>query len=196
MPFDALPSLFDPPEGVIVTANARAVGAGYPYHLATRWGDVPLRQRRIRELLDAKPRLSLDDVAAIQLDVQEGRADTLVAWARSVASDAPDVRRFQEALAAWDLRTDASSVAAALAEAFRVELVPRGVRPTAVSRDVPVAISGREPASIRSRSSASSPIPDARFFGPEPRRRVRRPRRCRAARHPGRHRAARGRDGD
>jgi len=123
VPFDDLPSLFDPPEGVIVTANAHAVGPHYPHHLATRWGDVPLRQRRIRELLDAKPQLSLDDVAAVQLDLREGRAERLVAWARSVASDEPDVRRFQDALAGWDLHTDVASMPAALAEAFRVELV-------------------------------------------------------------------------
>ncbi len=167
VPFDALPSLFDPPDGVIVTANARAVGPGYPYHLATRWADVPLRQRRIGELLDAKPRLSLDDVAAIQLDVREGRGDTLVAWARSVASDEPDVRRFQEELAGWDLRADVASRPAALAEAFRVELV-RAVfadrlSPTMFQRYLWAGAGVHQVALERLFAD-----PDARFFGPEP----------------------------
>jgi len=166
VPFDALPSLFDPPEGVIVTANARAVGPGYPYHLATRWGDVPLRQRRIRELLDATPQLSPADVAAIQLDVKEGRGDRLVAWAEGVSSDEPDVRRFQQALAAWDLRTDASSMPAALAEAFRVELVHAvfadTLSPAMFQRYLWAGAGVHQMALERVFAD-----PDARFFGPD-----------------------------
>jgi penicillin amidase len=167
VPFDDLPSLFDPPEGVIVTANAHAVGSGYPRYLASRWGDVPLRQRRIRELLDAKATLSLDDVAAVQLDVREGRAETLVAWARSVASDDPDVRRFQDALAGWDLRADVASMPAALAEAFRVELVQTVFAPRLSPEAFPLylwAMPGVHQAALE----RILDDPGARFFAPEP----------------------------
>ena len=167
VPFADLPSLFDPSDGVIVTANARAVGPGYRHHLATRWGDVPLRQARIRELLDAKGALSFDDVAAVQLDVREGRAETLVAWARSVASDDPDVRRFQEALAEWDLRTDVPSKPAALAETFRVELVQAVFAPRLSPETFPFYLWSM-PGVHQAALERILDDPAARFFGPEP----------------------------
>jgi penicillin amidase len=123
LPFEELPSLYDPPDGIIVTANARITGPRYPHHLSTRWGDVPLRARRIRALLDTKSRLTLDDMAAIQLDVQQDRLAELASWAALAAGDDPSVRRFRDGLAAWDLRADVASAGAAMADALRLELV-------------------------------------------------------------------------
>lgn len=67
IPFEKLPRLFDPPSGIIVTANQRIVGTDYPYFLTHEWA-APYRARRILELLEAKPRLTIDDFRAIQGD--------------------------------------------------------------------------------------------------------------------------------
>jgi penicillin amidase len=123
VPFDALPHVLDPSDGVIATANARITGPRYPYHLATRWADMPFRATRIRELIAATEKLSPDDVAAMQLDVEEDAVADLVRVARELTSTNPTVRRFQDALADWDLRADPASLPAALVEAFRLELV-------------------------------------------------------------------------
>jgi penicillin amidase len=67
IPFDALPHLYDPPSGLIVTANSRIVGLDYPYQLTVQ----PLaayRTRRINELLQAKTKLTIDDFRTIQAD--------------------------------------------------------------------------------------------------------------------------------
>ncbi|MDX6695626.1 MAG: penicillin amidase [Blastocatellia bacterium] len=67
IPFAALPHLYDPPNGLIVTANSRIVGRSYPYKLTV----APLaayRARRIYELLQAKPKLTIQDFRAIQGD--------------------------------------------------------------------------------------------------------------------------------
>jgi penicillin amidase len=67
IPSDALPQVYDPPSGVIVTANSRIVGLDYPYKLTV----MPLaayRARRIYDLLEAKPKLSAEDFRAIQGD--------------------------------------------------------------------------------------------------------------------------------
>jgi penicillin amidase len=68
IPFDKLPHLYDPPSGMIVTANARVVGRDYPYHLTHGWAS-PHRQRRIHDLLSAKNKLTADDFRAIQGDI-------------------------------------------------------------------------------------------------------------------------------
>lgn len=68
IPTDKLPTLFDPPSGVIVTANQRIVGNNYPYFLTHSWAQ-PYRARRILDLLNEKPKLTTDDFRRIQGDV-------------------------------------------------------------------------------------------------------------------------------
>src|SRR5256885_2532313 len=68
IPFDKLPHSYDPPSGIIVTANQRLVGQDYPYFLSHVWAQ-PYRARRIFNLLSEKPKLSVDDFRRIQGDV-------------------------------------------------------------------------------------------------------------------------------
>jgi len=67
IPFEKLPHSFDPPAGIIVTANQRVVGKDYPYFLSHNWAP-PYRARRIFDLLSAKPKLTSDDFRKIQGD--------------------------------------------------------------------------------------------------------------------------------
>lgn len=67
VPFDKLPHLYDPPSGVIVTANQRVVGKSYPYLLSHAWY-APHRARRIADLLAEKPKLTIADFRRIQGD--------------------------------------------------------------------------------------------------------------------------------
>ena len=68
IPFDKLPHVYDPPSGIIVTANQRVVGADYPYFVSHVWAS-PYRARRIFNLLSAKPKLTVDDFRSIQGDI-------------------------------------------------------------------------------------------------------------------------------
>ena len=71
IPPDKMPHLFDPPGGMIVTANQRIVGADYPYFLTHSWAQ-PYRARRILDLLQEyskKKKLSADDFRSILGDV-------------------------------------------------------------------------------------------------------------------------------
>jgi penicillin amidase len=67
IPFESMPHLYNPPGGVIVTANQRIAGPAYPFHLASGWPS-PYRARRIAALLAKKAKLSVDDLRAIQGD--------------------------------------------------------------------------------------------------------------------------------
>ena len=68
IPINKLPALYDPPSGIIVTANQRIVGSSYPYFLSHSWAQ-PYRARRILDLLNQKPKLTTDDFRRIQGDV-------------------------------------------------------------------------------------------------------------------------------
>src|SRR5207244_848764 len=67
IPFDKLPSVYDAPTGIIVTANARIVPDNYPYHVATEWG-APYRTERIYRMLETGKKFSAADMLAMQMD--------------------------------------------------------------------------------------------------------------------------------
>lgn len=67
IPFDKLPHVYDPPSGIIVTANNRIVGESYSYLLTRNWAP-PYRARRILDLLSSVPRLTIDDMSRVQRD--------------------------------------------------------------------------------------------------------------------------------
>ncbi|HYP26893.1 MAG TPA: penicillin acylase family protein [Blastocatellia bacterium] len=67
VPFEKLPQLYDPPSGIIVTANNRITGRDYPYLITREWAQ-PYRARRIFDLLQSGRKLTADDFRAIQGD--------------------------------------------------------------------------------------------------------------------------------
>jgi penicillin amidase len=68
VPYDQLPSVYDPASGIIATANGRITPDGYPYTLSIEWGS-PYRTERIYKLLNAKKKLTPPDMLAIQIDI-------------------------------------------------------------------------------------------------------------------------------
>jgi penicillin amidase len=68
VPIAKLPTLYDPPSGMIVTANQRIVGTDYPYFLTHSWAQ-PYRARRIFILLNEKPKHSAETFRGILGDV-------------------------------------------------------------------------------------------------------------------------------
>ncbi len=67
IPYDRLPSVLNPREHFIATANARPVDKAYPYYIGYFF-DIGYRVRRIKDLLRAKQTLTFEDVRAIQAD--------------------------------------------------------------------------------------------------------------------------------
>lgn len=135
IPFSQLPHVYNPPSGMIVTANNRVVGRNYPHYLTHDWS-APHRARRIFDLLRSKTRLTVDDCRAIQGDAYSLSGVTFAqAIARSEQSrPGPEkwlaaVRRFAD----WDGRViEESTVAPLLAEvrtAFRKRLLTAALGP-------------------------------------------------------------------
>ncbi len=68
VPFEQLPSVYDPPSGIIATANGRATPDGYPYLISIEWMG-PYRTERIYKLLNARKKFTPADMLAIQTDI-------------------------------------------------------------------------------------------------------------------------------
>jgi len=124
IPIKDLPTLYDPPSGIIVTANQRIVGTDYPFFLTHSWAQ-PYRARRILELLNQKPKLTTDDFRRIQGDVYSIGS---VSFAREVSKILrpalkPDEAKLVELLDAfdhWDGLMNADSHVAPMVMQMRV----------------------------------------------------------------------------
>jgi penicillin G amidase len=129
IPFDKLPHVYDPPAGIIVTANQRVVGTDYPYFLSHRW-PPPFRARRIFDLLSEKPKLTIDDYRRIQGDTY---SISLTSFARNAAkimkaAPAGDDQKLNQTVAAlesWDGHVNADSTVAPIVLQMRLAFMSR-----------------------------------------------------------------------
>jgi penicillin G amidase len=115
VPYETLPRLFNPPQGYIATANNRVVGPEYP-QLITAWWFPWYRAERISQMIESKPKLSVDDVKAMQYDTHDLLA---VDISKHLAALTGGDARTQEAVArfkGWDANILAGSATAALYE--------------------------------------------------------------------------------
>lgn len=118
IPFDDLPSVYNPVGGYIATANNPVVDGSYPHLLTTDWnyGD---RAARIVEMIEGDSSIDIEDIAAMQFDNRNRHADRLLPWFTSVDVVGEDgtVVRAKEILTTWDRNNDAGSAGAAIFEA-------------------------------------------------------------------------------
>lgn len=89
LPFAELPRLYNPPEGLIATANNRVVDEAYPHYLSDLF-EPPYRIRRIRELLSAKEKLSVEDMGRMFLDPVSLQAPEIL---RALGADMEEASR-------------------------------------------------------------------------------------------------------
>jgi penicillin amidase len=117
VPFEQLPHVYNPPQGFIVTANNRVAPASYPHLIGTSFA-APYRAARIAELLQAKDKLTPDDIAAIQADTRSAQArELLPSLLQAKAIDAR-TRAAIEFLRGWDGTIAGDSAQAAIYEAW------------------------------------------------------------------------------
>jgi penicillin amidase len=100
IPFEALPTAFDPPSGYVVTANNAAVGPAYPYLLTKDWADG-YRSTRIAELLATAGPVDVAAMQRIQLDDRNPFAATLTPYLLAVPAGG-SAARARDLLRGWD----------------------------------------------------------------------------------------------
>ena len=117
IPFDEMPRLYNPPEGIVASANNRMADRGYPYYLSDLL-EPPYRIERIRHLLTRETRMNMEDMARIQLDTRSVQAERLLDALRpeflEIAREEPSLRACVELLEEWDYDCHARSAGAAL----------------------------------------------------------------------------------
>lgn len=126
VPFEQLPRSYNPPSGMVVTANQKIVGDDYPYFITSEW-TVPYRYLRIRTLLEANQRHTPESFGAIQKDVLSlAVRDALpLLLAAPLAHDShrpPRERALFEALRHWDGAMDADRAEPLVVTAWLREL--------------------------------------------------------------------------
>jgi len=123
IPIAKLPTVYDPPSGIIVTANQRIVGTDYPYFLTHSWAQ-PYRARRIFDLLNEKPKHSVEDFRRIQGDVYSiagvlfAQEAVKLLRPKLTASD-EKLRATLDAFEKWDGRVSAESTVAPILSQMR-----------------------------------------------------------------------------
>ncbi len=121
IPFEQMPHWSDPTRGWICTANNRVAKNDFPYPLYGTWSSCQ-RARRIRQMIESKPKLSRDDMAAMQVDSLSLRAvdcvPSLVGILESHSS--PAFTQAIDVLSEWNCRCDPHEVGPTLFNAFFV----------------------------------------------------------------------------
>jgi penicillin amidase len=69
VPFEEMPSVYNPPSGIIATANGRVTANGYKYSITKEW-ESPYRTERIYRVLRQNKKFTAADMLALQTDVQ------------------------------------------------------------------------------------------------------------------------------
>jgi penicillin G amidase len=125
LPFDKLPSIYNPPSGIIGTANGRITPDNYPNSISMEW-EAPWRQERIYHVLESGRQFSPADMLALQTDIHSEAelfaAERFVYAVDHAAKGSPRARQAADLMRSWDGRMEASSAAPTIADKSIVEL--------------------------------------------------------------------------
>jgi penicillin amidase len=133
VPFKEMPRIYNPADGVIITANNKIVDAAYPYYLS-HFFEPPYRGRRIKQLLSGDNNCSVEDMARIQQDLVSLHGKELLETLRidlqPLAAHGGLLGEATQQLLEWDGRCDTESVAAAIFHVFHSKLAASLLVPT------------------------------------------------------------------
>jgi penicillin G amidase len=132
IPFDELPRLYNPIDGVVATANHRIADAAYPYYLS-HFFEPPHRIRRIHQLLGAQKTFSRASLAMTQVDTLSLHGKAFIELIRpelvDLADEAADVRSAAERLLSWNGDCAEDSVEAAIFHVLHHHILSNLLKP-------------------------------------------------------------------
>lgn len=125
IPFAELPSVYNPPEGYIVTANNAVVGEGYPYLISTDW-DYGYRAARIVQLIQGAPgKIDAAYMQKIQGDALTPGQDFLLPLLMRINLEDERLVGARAVFEGWDGQSGTESPQAALFAVFWKNLLLR-----------------------------------------------------------------------
>ena len=151
IPFEKLPSVYDPPEGILATANGRIAPNKYPYSISAEWGS-PWRTERIYRVLESGKKFSAADMLELQTDIYSAFdrfcAERLVYALDQVKNLSPRARQARDLMRDWDGRLTSNSAAATIENRAQYELARLLLEPKlAQPPNPPSTNAGSSPAS-------------------------------------------------
>ncbi|HLH06435.1 MAG TPA: penicillin acylase family protein [Terriglobales bacterium] len=125
IPFDQLPTAYNPASGILATANGRITPDGYPYIIGFEW-DASIRTQRIYRYLEANKKFTPADMLTLQTDVYSDY-DRFLAQRFAYAVDhsqtaTPRAKQAAELLRNWDGILSVSSPAPTIVSRARDQL--------------------------------------------------------------------------
>lgn len=143
IPFGEIPQVYDPPSHLVITANQRPVGPGYPYYIGTSVDfDPGYRPGEIRQVLSHHHgAVTVADFAGLQGNVTDQLALALVPRllsALAAASLSPEQRAARTLLAGWNGAMGENSAAASVWSKFLSDYLSAVFKPWWSARKVPV----------------------------------------------------------
>jgi penicillin amidase len=124
IPFDELPSVFNPSTHVLATANNKVVGDDYPHVLGHDFA-VGHRARRITTLLEEKQTLAIEDFQTIHGDTYSIPGEIFAPYVLQIEPEGFLEERALNELRKWNYRCEAESTGAAIFQVFYTKLVER-----------------------------------------------------------------------
>jgi len=119
IPFDKLPNIYNPPSGIIATANGRITPDQYPNSISMEW-EAPWRTARIYHVLESGRQFTAADMLTLQTDIHSEpdlfAAERLVYAVDHAAKPSARARQAADLMRSWDGHMDAASAAPTLAE--------------------------------------------------------------------------------
>ena len=119
IPFEKLPSVYNPPSGIIGTANGRITPDNYPNSISMEW-EAPWRTARIYHVLESGRQFSAADMLALQTDIQSEpilfAAERFVYAVDHAAKPSARAKQAADLMRSWDGRMLATSAAPTIAE--------------------------------------------------------------------------------
>ncbi|MGA2353260.1 MAG: penicillin acylase family protein, partial [Terriglobales bacterium] len=126
IPYDEMPRIYDPPSGILATANGRITPTGYKYSISTEW-DAPWRTDRIYRVLESGKKFAPADMLALEMDVSSTYdrfcADKFVYAIDHAAGASERAKKAADILRDWDGRMSADAAAPTIETKARQELV-------------------------------------------------------------------------
>jgi len=126
IPFEKLPSVLNPPSGIIATANSRITPDRYQYSISTEW-EAPWRSARIYRVLESGKKFSAADMLALETDVYSEPdrffAERFVYAVDHATNSSARAKAAAEIMRQWDGRMVENSAAPTIAVRAREELV-------------------------------------------------------------------------
>jgi penicillin amidase len=143
IPYDDIPQAYNPPSGIIWSANQRQVTGDYPYYIGTaaNFFDPGYRANEIHRVLSAPGKLSATDMQALQTDTRDFLAAEIVPVLLKTLSESQlsaTEGTAADLLRDWNYRMDTTSAAATVWSFFWSDYVDETFGPWWRSRAVSI----------------------------------------------------------